>query len=150
MAKIKKKKKIKKIVKKKTITSEDKNFKKISNKQFSEWIQRLIDDFDDQWLDSHVNHEVMLLPLGFQTFFADFLSDFGSHLRHHAKIDLTSIKCKAMYNEIVKFAESKWGNYLNSKNFDSVFFALSYSIAGICLKDRSARKMFGVSKGFFG
>ena len=126
------------------------HFKKISNKTFSDWMQHLIDNFDIEWLDSHTNREVMILPMGLQTYFADYLQEFGSYVRMNG-IDLTTVSCKKMHGEISNFTKTEYKNFSKSKkDIDTIFFAYSYSLATLCLTDRSVRKLVGVKKGFFG
>ena len=91
-----------------------KNFKKISNKTFSDWMQHLIDNFDIEWLDSHTNREVMILPMGLQTYFADYLQEFGSYVRMNG-IDLTTVSCKKMHGEISNFTKTEYKNFSKSR-----------------------------------
>ncbi len=139
--------------KKKKIVSSNKHFKRIANRSYSEWIQRLINEFDEQWLSTNVQREICFMPNAIQAYFDEVCMDFGSFLRkkyEEDKIDLHTIKCKEMYSVMIEFSNTKYDDFFHEDNFDNLFFASSYVIATVCLSERPFRKLFGVRKGLFG
>ena len=148
MKKKSKKKKIK-------IVSTSKHIKKISNKTYSEWLQHLIDNHDKDFFDTNIEHELLPLPTQFRIFLGDVFNEFGQYVRlleMRGDLDLKTVLCKKMYDEVVEFLHIKEYDsfFKNKKWYDNFFFALTYVLASAGLENRSIRKAYGLSKGLFG
>jgi hypothetical protein len=145
----------KKLKKKTKIVSQSKHFKKIANNTYSEYLQHLIDNFDKDFFDTHIEAEIIQLPLSFRALLGDVFHGFGAFIRNYeltGHIDLKTISCKEMYEEIVSYMKmNKYNSFFKKKKwYDNFFFASSYMLASTALDNRDLRKAYGLSKGFFG
>ena len=158
---IKKKKKTKKVKKSKKakkqikIVSKSIHFKKISSNTYSEYLQHLIDNFDKNFFDTHMEAEIIQLPLSFRMLLGEVFHGFGSWIRRYEMtgyIDLKTISCEEIYDEIVEYMKrNKYHSWFKKKKwYDNFFFASSYVLASAALENRELRKAYGLKKGLFG
>ena len=153
--KVKKVKKSKKAKKQIKIVSKSIHFKKISNNTYSEYLQHLIDNFDKNFFDTHIEAEIIQLPLSFRMLLGEVFHGFGSWIRRYemtGHIDLKTISCEEIYDEIVEYMKrNKYHSWFKKKKwYDNFFFASSYVLAGAALENRELRKAYGLKKGLFG
>ena len=115
----------------------------------------MIDNFDKNFFDTHIEAEIIQLPLSFRMLLGEVFHGFGSWIRRYemtGHIDLKTISCEEIYDEIVEYMKrNKYHSWFKKKKwYDNFFFASSYVLASAALENRELRKAYGLKKGLFG